>query len=109
MLGGVFAYLCLPVSSQPQVDFHKMQATKQLPGARPDAMASPDATPLERNFGQIPLPQLMKSSSLFGVSQIALQFDLKRDIDAAARLERAAMHPDRPCRKSCLIRRSAPR
>src|SRR5256885_1487708 len=82
MLGGLLGYLWLPVSSLPQVDFPTIQVTTQLPGASPDVMASLVTAPLERNFGQIPALQLMTSSSSFGVSQITLQFDLNRDIDA---------------------------
>src|SRR5262245_41469043 len=83
MLGGMLGYMSLPVSSLPQVDFPTIQVTTQLPGASPDVMASLVTAPLERNFGQIPSLQLMTSSSSFGVSQITLQFELSRDIDAA--------------------------
>jgi multidrug efflux pump len=92
MLGGVLGYLWLPVSSLPQVDFPTIQVTTQLPGASPDVMASLVTAPLERNFGQIPSLQLMTSSSSFGVSQITLQFDLNRDIDAAAQDVQAAIN-----------------
>jgi multidrug efflux pump len=84
MLGGVLGYLWLPISSLPQVDFPTVQVTTQLPGASPDVMASLVTAPLERQFGQIPSLTTMTSSSSFGVSQITLQFDLSRDIDAAA-------------------------
>ena len=84
MLGGVLGYWWLPVSSLPQVDFPTIQVTTQLPGASPDIMASLVTAPLERQFGQIPSLTTMTSSSSFGVSQITLQFDLSRDIDAAA-------------------------
>jgi multidrug efflux pump len=92
MLGGVLGYLWLPVSSLPQVDFPTIQVTTQLPGASPDVMASLVTAPLERNFGQIPSLQLMTSSSSFGVSQITLQFELTRDIDAAAQDVQAAIN-----------------
>src|SRR6202521_1516391 len=92
MLGGLLGYLWLPVSSLPQVDFPTIQVTTQLPGAGPDVMASLVTAPLERNFGQIPSLQLMTSSSSFGVSQITLQFELKRDIDAAAQDVQAAIN-----------------
>src|SRR5712692_6052465 len=92
MLGGVLGYLWLPVSSLPQVDFPTIQVTTQLPGASPDVMASLVTAPLERNFGQIPSMQLMTSSSSFGISQITLQFDLNRDIDAAAQDVQAAIN-----------------
>ncbi len=92
MLGGVLGYLWLPVSSLPQVDFPTIQVTTQLPGASPDVMASLVTAPLERNFGQIPSLQLMTSSSSFGISQITLQFDLNRDIDAGAQDVQAAIN-----------------
>jgi len=84
MLGGLLGYLWLPVSALPQVDFPTVQVTTQLPGASPDTIASLVTAPLERQFGQIPSLQTMTSSSSFGISQITLQFDLARDIDAAA-------------------------
>ena len=92
MLGGILGYLWLPVSSLPQVDFPTIQVTTQLPGASPDVMASLVTAPLERNFGQIPSLQVMTSSSSFGISQITLQFDLGRDIDAAAQDVQAAIN-----------------
>ena len=84
MMGGILGYLLLPVASLPQVDFPTIQVTTQLPGASPDVMASLVTAPLERQFGVIPSLSTMTSSSSFGVSQITLQFDLSRDIDAAA-------------------------
>ncbi len=92
MLGGLLGYLWLPVSSLPQVDFPSIQVTTQLPGASPDTMAALVTAPLERNFGQIPSLALMTSSSSFGISQITLQFDLNRDIDAAAQDVQAAIN-----------------
>ena len=92
MLGGMLGYLWLPVSSLPQVDFPTIQVTTQLPGASPDVMASLVTAPLERNFGQIPSLEVMTSSSSFGVSQITLQFDLGREIDAAAQDVQAAIN-----------------
>src|SRR5438874_5544215 len=92
MLGGMLGYMSLPVSSLPQVDFPTIQVTTQLPGASPDVMASLVPAPRERNFGQIPSLQLMTSSSSFGISQITLQFELSRDIDAAAQDVQAAIN-----------------
>jgi multidrug efflux pump len=92
MLGGLLGYLWLPVSSLPQVDFPTIQVTTQLPGASPDTMASLVTAPLERQFGQISALQVMISSSSFGISQITLQFDLNRDIDAAAQDVQAAIN-----------------
>jgi multidrug efflux pump len=92
MLGGMLSYMSLPVSSLPQVDFPTIQVTTQLPGASPDVMASLVTAPLERNFGQIPSLQLMTSSSSYVVSHITLQFELSRDIDAAAQHIQAAIN-----------------
>jgi multidrug efflux pump len=92
MLGGLLGYLWLPVSSLPQVDFPTIQVTTQLPGASPDVVASLLTAPLERTFGQIPSLSNMISASSFGVSQITLQFDLNRNIDAAAQDVQAAIN-----------------
>src|SRR5262249_53786937 len=92
LLGGVLGYLWLPVSSLPQVDFPTIQVTTQLPGGSPNVMASLVTAPLEPNFGRIPCPQLMPSSSSFGISQITLQFELSRDIDGAAQDVQAAIN-----------------
>src|SRR3974390_2933374 len=92
MLGGLLGYLWLPGSSLPQVDFPTIQGTTQLPGANPDTIASLVTAPLERQFGQIPALQAMMSSSLFGISQVTLQFDLSRDIDAAAQDVQSAIN-----------------
>ena len=91
-LSGVLGYLWLPVSSLPQVDFPTIQVTTQLPGANPDTMANLVAAPLERQLGQIPALQLMTSSSSFGITQITLQFDLVRDIDAASQDVQSAIN-----------------
>ena len=92
MLGGLLGYLWLPVSSLPQVDFPTIQVTTQLPGASPDVVASLVTAPLERQFGQIPSLSNMISSSSFGISQVTLQFDLNRNIDAAAQDVQAAIN-----------------
>ena len=92
MLGGLLGYWWLPVSALPQVDFPTIQITTQLPGANPDTIAALVTAPLERQFGQIPALAVMTSSSSFGVSQITLQFDLNRDIDAAAQDVQAAIN-----------------
>jgi multidrug efflux pump len=83
MLGGILGYGLLPVASLPQVDFPTIQVTTQLPGGNAETVASLVTAPLERQFGQIPALSGMTSSSSYGVSQITLQFDLARDIDAA--------------------------
>ncbi len=92
MLGGILGYSLLPVASLPQVDFPTIQVTTQLPGANPETMASLVTAPLERQFGQIPALATMTSSSSYGVSQITLQFELNRDIDAAAQDVQAAIN-----------------
>ena len=92
LLGGLLGYLWLPVSALPQVDFPTIQVTTQLPGANPDTIASLVTAPLERQFGQIPALQTMTSSSSFGISQVTLQFDLNRDIDAAAQDVQSAIN-----------------
>ncbi len=92
LLFGVMGYLRLPVSPLPQVDFPTIQVTTQLPGANPDTIASLVTASLERQFGQIPSLTSMSSQSSFGLSQITLQFDLDRNIDAAAQDIQAAIN-----------------
>jgi multidrug efflux pump len=92
MLGGMLGYWWLPVSALPQVDFPSIQVTTQLPGANPDTIAALVTSPLETQFGKIPAMQAMTSSSSFGISQITLQFDLSRDIDAAAQDVQSAIN-----------------
>src|ERR1044071_91699 len=82
----------LPISALPPVDFPTIQVTAQYPGASPDVMASSVTTPLERQFGQISGLALMTSISSFGNSSITLQFNLDRDIDAAAQDVQAALN-----------------
>jgi len=90
-LAGVLAYLQLPVAPLPKVDFPTLQVTALLPGANPETMASAVATPLERRFGRIAGVSEITSSSTLGVAQITIQFDLARDVDAAARDVQAAI------------------
>src|SRR5258708_29770465 len=92
LLGGVIGYWLLPISALPQVDFPTIQVTTQLPGASPDTMTSLVTASLERQFGQIPSLTMMTSSSSFGISQVTLQFDLNRDIDAAAQDVQSAIN-----------------
>jgi multidrug efflux pump len=84
-LAGGVAYNLLPVSPLPQVDFPTISVNASLPGASPETMASAVATPLERQFGRIAAVTEMTSSSSLGGCSITLQFDLNRDINAAAR------------------------
>jgi hydrophobe/amphiphile efflux-1 (HAE1) family protein len=81
---GSATYKLLPVSALPTVDFPTIVVTAQLPGASPDTMASSVATPLEQQFASIPGLAQMTSTSGQGATSITLQFDLNRNIDAAA-------------------------
>src|SRR5262249_32027210 len=76
----------------PQVDFPTITVGASLPGASPETMASAVATPLERQFGRIAAVTEMTSSSSLGSTSITLQFDLDRDINAAARDVQAAIN-----------------
>jgi hydrophobic/amphiphilic exporter-1 (mainly G- bacteria), HAE1 family len=84
LLFGVMGYRHLPVSDLPNVDFPTILVTASLPGAEPETMASAVATPLERQFSTIAGVDSMTSTSALGNTQITLQFELNRDIDAAA-------------------------
>jgi len=92
LLCGLLAFARLPISPLPQVDFPTIQVTTQLPGANPDTIASLVTASLERQFGQIPSLSTMSSQSSFGLSQITLQFELDRDIDAAAQDVQSAIN-----------------
>ena len=94
-LAGAAAYRLLPVSPLPQVEFPTISVSAGLPGASPETMASSVATPLERQFGRIAGITEMTSSSALGSSSITLQFDLNRDIDAAARDVQASINAAR--------------
>src|SRR5580704_15374249 len=91
-LAGLTAFRTLPVAPLPEVEFPTIQVQAQLPGASPQTMASSVATPLERQFGRIAgLTELTSTSSL-GATGIVLQFDLTRNIDAAARDVQSAIN-----------------
>jgi hydrophobe/amphiphile efflux-1 (HAE1) family protein len=81
---GIGAYNLLPVAAVPNVDFPTITVTAQYPGANPSTMASAVATPLEQQFTSIPSLSQMTSWSGVGITSITLQFDLNRNIDAAA-------------------------
>src|SRR5262249_14062129 len=91
-LAGFVGYSQLPVAALPQVDYPTIVVSTTLPGASAETMASAVTTPLERQFGQMPSLAQMTSSSSFGNSQITLQFDLERDIDAAEQDVQAAIN-----------------
>ena len=92
MLAGAVAYLQLPISALPQVDYPTIQVLTFYPGASPDVMASAVTTPLERQFGELPGLDQMTSTSSLGGSVITLQFDLKEDIDVAEQEVQAAIN-----------------
>ena len=94
-LAGGIAYFSLPVSPLPQVEFPTINVSAGLPGADPATMASSVATPLERQFGRIAGVTEMTSTSSLGSTNITLQFDLGRNIDAAARDVQAAINAAR--------------
>jgi len=94
-LSGAVAFRFLPVAPLPQVDFPTIAVGAGLPGASPETMASAVATPLERQFGRIAGVTQMTSSSGLGGTNIILQFDLSRDINAAARDVQAAINAAR--------------
>jgi multidrug efflux pump len=91
-LAGILGYALLPVSPLPQVEFPTIQISAGLPGASPETMASSVATPLERQFGRIAGVTEMTSTSNLGSTSIVLQFELSRNIDAAARDVQAAIN-----------------
>src|ERR1700758_3047597 len=92
LLAGAVAFYFLPVAALPRVDFPTIYVRGGLPGASPETMASSVATPLERQFGRIAGITEMTSSSQLGSTGITLQFDLDRDINAAARDVHAAIN-----------------
>ncbi len=92
LLAGAVAYLQLPVSALPQVDYPTIQVLTFYPGGSPDVMASAVTTPLERQFGELPGLSQMTSTSSFGGSLITLQFDLTEDIDVAEQEVQAAIN-----------------
>ncbi len=95
LLSGLVAFRFLPVAPLPRVDFPTISVSAGLPGASPETMASAVATPLERQFGRIAGVTQMTSSSGLGSTNVTLQFDLNRDINAAARDVQAAINAAR--------------
>src|ERR1700692_3585862 len=92
LLAGAVAFYFLPVAALPRGGFPPLYFRGSLPGASPETMASAVATPLERQFGRIAGITEMTSSSQLGSTGITLQFDLNRNIDAAARDVQAAIN-----------------
>src|SRR5271155_1350708 len=95
LLSGILAFSFLPVASLPRVDFPVISVGASLPGADPQTMASAVATPLERQFGRISGVNQMTSSSQLGTTGVTMQFDLNRNIDAAARDVQASINAAR--------------
>ncbi|HXE89461.1 MAG TPA: efflux RND transporter permease subunit [Terriglobales bacterium] len=96
LIFGAMGYQRLPVSDLPNVDFPTILVNASLPGASPETMASAVATPLERQFSTIAGLDSMTSTSGLGYSSITLQFNLSRDIDAAAQDVQAAIAKTQP-------------
>jgi multidrug efflux pump len=94
-LVGAVAFVMLPVSPLPEVDFPTISVSAALPGASAEIMASSVATPLERQFGHIAGVTEMTSASSLGSTSITIQFDLSRDIDGAARDVQAGINAAR--------------
>lgn len=92
MLAGLVAYWALPVASLPSVAMPTIAVTASRPGADPATMAATVAAPLERRLGEIAGITEMTSSSALGLTRITVQFELNRDIDAAARDIQAAIN-----------------
>ncbi len=92
LLAGAVGYTQLPVAPLPRVDFPTISVNGALPGASPETMASSVATPLERRFGRIAGVTEITSTSSLGGASLTLQFDLDRDVDAAARDVQAAIN-----------------
>ncbi len=91
-LFGVIAYIALPVNDLPNVDYPTVVVNASLPGADPETMSSAVATPLERVFSSIPGLDSISSNSSLGSTRINLQFDLNRNIDAAAQDVQSAIN-----------------
>ena len=91
LLVGLVAFPLLPVAPLPQIDYPTIQVSAKLPGASPETMASSVATPLESQLSQIAGVSEMTSQSVLGSTQITVQFNLDRNIDAAAQDVQAAI------------------
>ena len=91
LIFGIVGYRALPVAALPSVDYPTIQVVASLPGANPETMASSVATPLEREFSTIAGVDNMSSTNSQATTVITVQFDLSRNIDAAAQDIQAAM------------------
>ncbi|TBU97204.1 efflux RND transporter permease subunit [Stutzerimonas kirkiae] len=95
LLIGAVCYRLLPISPLPQVDFPTIEVSASLPGASPEVMAATVATPLERALGSIAGIRSMSSTSNQGSTRVNVEFELGRDINAAAREVQAAINASR--------------
>lgn len=95
LLAGGLAFRFLPIAPLPQVEYPVITIQGKLPGADPDTMASSMATPMERQFGRIAGIDQLTSASQTNATNINIQFDLDRNIDAAARDVQAAINAAR--------------
>src|ERR1700731_1103479 len=95
LMAGALAFRFLPVAPLPEVEYPVIQVSAGLPGASPETMASAVATPLERMFGRIAGITQMTSTSGLGSTNVVMQFDLDRNIDAAGRDVQAAINTAR--------------
>jgi multidrug efflux pump len=102
-LAGLFAYRQMPVAPLPQVDFPTISVSANLPGASAEVMAATVAMPLERALGRIAGVTEITSGSSLGSTRVTLQFELSRDIDAAAREVQAALNAARSQLPSSLL------
>ncbi len=94
-MAGLVAYFLLPVAPYPNIDIPTIAINANMPGASPETMSSSVATPLERHLGAIAGVTEMTSRSNINSTQIVMQFDIKRDIDGAARDVQAAINAAR--------------
>jgi multidrug efflux pump len=94
-MAGLVAYFLLPVAPYPNIDIPTIAISANMPGASPETMSSSVATPLERHLGAIAGVTEMTSRSNINSTQIVMQFDIKRDIDGAARDVQAAINAAR--------------
>jgi multidrug efflux pump len=99
-LVGIVAYVFLPVSAVPNVEFPMIRVSAARPGADPSVMAATVAAPLERRLGQIAGIEQITSTSSLGTTSIQLQFAIGRDIDRAT-ARRRSMRRWRTCRATC--------
>lgn len=91
ILFGIMAYLQLPISNLPDVNYPTIRVTAVLPGASPETMANTVASPLEKQFMTIPGIKEVTSGSILGSTTIVMQFNINKDIDAAAQDVQAAI------------------